>query len=164
MLVGEALIRWWNGTTFLPLKLGPTSERRASSPSLVFFQRGLRVLPWCSASLRSGGILSTPFILLSKSDFLRFLLHDALALKGPSSTWMGLDMLGRKYSIETIRYFDLVLDYMLFPWRTMEECVCMGRAFLLHLLGAYLFANGGKTVSMRWLNLFRDFGEARRAN
>ena len=49
MLVGEALIRWWNGTTFLPLKLGPTSERWASSPSLVFFQRGLRVLPWCSA-------------------------------------------------------------------------------------------------------------------
>jgi len=28
---------------------------------------------------------------------------------------LGLNMLGRKYSIETIRYFDLVLDYMLLP-------------------------------------------------
>ena len=40
----------------------------------------------------------------------------------------------------------------------------MARAFLLHLLGAYLFANGVKMVSLRWLTLFRDFGEVRRAN
>ena len=73
-------------------------------------------------------------------------------------------MLVRNYSTETIRYFDLVLDYMLFPQRTMEERVCMARAFLLHLLGAYLFANGGQTVSLRWLTLFQDFGEAQRAN
>jgi len=73
-------------------------------------------------------------------------------------------MLVRNYSIETIRYFDLVLDYMLFPQRTMEERVRMARAFLLHLLGAYLFADGGQTVSLRWLTLFQDFGEAQRAN
>ena len=46
----------------------------------------------------------------------------------------------------------------------MEECVRMARAFLLHLLGAYLFANGGKMVLLRWLTFFQDFGEARRAN
>ena len=35
---------------------------------------------------------------------------------------------------------------------------------MLHLLRAYLFANGGQTVSLRWLTLFQDFGEAWRAN
>ena len=28
---------------------------------------------------------------------------------------LGIDMLGRKYSIKTIRYFDMVLDYMFLP-------------------------------------------------
>ena len=77
---------------------------------------------------------------------------------------LGLDMLRRKYSIQTICYFDLVSNYMFLPQKTMEECVRMARVFLLHLLGAYLFANGGQTVSLRWLTLFQDFGEARRAN
>jgi len=49
---------------------------------------------------------------------------------------------------------------MLLPQRTTEERVHMARAFLLHLLGAYLFANGGQTVSLMWLNLFQDFGKA----
>ena len=40
----------------------------------------------------------------------------------------------------------------------------MARAVLLHLLGAYFFDNGGQTVSLQWLTLFQDFGEARRAN
>ena len=40
----------------------------------------------------------------------------------------------------------------------------MARAFLLHLLGAYLFVNSGQTVSLRWLILFQDFGEAWKAN
>ena len=77
---------------------------------------------------------------------------------------LGIDMLGRKYSTKTIRYFDLVSDYMFLPQRTMEECVHMARAFLLHLLGSLLFANGGQTVSLRWLTFFWDFGEAQRAN
>ena len=34
---------------------------------------------------------------------------------GTSSILLGLNMLGRKYSTETIRYFDLVSDYMLLP-------------------------------------------------
>ena len=73
-------------------------------------------------------------------------------------------MLGRKYSTETIHYFDLVSNYMLLPQRTREERVRMARAFLFYMLGAYLFANGGKMVSLRWLTLFQDFEEARRAN
>ncbi|KAK9998019.1 hypothetical protein SO802_017622 [Lithocarpus litseifolius] len=73
-------------------------------------------------------------------------------------------MLGRKYPIETIHYFDLMSNYMLPPKRIMEECVWMARAFLLHLLGAYLFTNGGQTVSLRWLTFFKEFVDARRAN
>ena len=48
-----------------------------------------------------------------------------------------------------------VSNYMLLPQRTREERLHMARLFLLHLLGAYLFANGGKMVSLRWLTLFR---------
>ena len=35
-----------------------------------------------------------------------------ISLDGVSGVQLGIDMLGRKYSNETIRYFDLVLDYM----------------------------------------------------
>ena len=79
-----------------------------------------------------------------------------ISLDGMSGIQLGIDMLGRKYSTETIRYFDLVSDYMFLPQRTMEECVCMARAFLLHLLEAYVFTNGGQTVSLRWLTLFQE--------
>ena len=44
--------------------------------------------------------------------------------------------------METIFYFVLVSDYMFLLQRTMEECVRMAKAFFLHLIGAYLFANG----------------------
>ena len=40
----------------------------------------------------------------------------------------------------------------------------MARAFLLYILGAYLFANRGHTISLRWLALFRDFEVAKEAN
>ena len=72
-----------------------------------------------------------------------------ISLDGVLGIQLGLDMLGRKYSIDTICYFDLLSDYMLLPQRTTEECVWMVKAFLLHLLGAYLFVNGGQTVSLR---------------
>ena len=54
-------------------------------------------------------------------------------LDGVSSIRLGLNMLGRKYSTKTIRYLDLVSNYMFLPQRTMEERVRMARAFLLHL-------------------------------
>ncbi|XP_030964283.1 protein MAIN-LIKE 1-like [Quercus lobata] len=87
-----------------------------------------------------------------------------ISLDDVSGIQLGLNMLGRKYSTETIRYSDLVSDYMLLPQRIAEEHVRMARAFVLHLLGAYLFATSGQTVSLRWLTLFQDFGEAQRAN
>ena len=37
------------------------------------------------------------------------------------------------------------------------ECLRMAKVFLLYLLMVYLFANGGQTLSLRWLALFRDF-------
>ena len=40
---------------------------------------------------------------------------------------LGLDMLGRKYSIESIYYFDLVSDYMLLPQRTVDKRIHMAR-------------------------------------
>ena len=64
MLAGEVPIRWWSSTTFLSPKLEPIFEKWASSLSLAFFWKGPRVLPWCNALLRGGGILLTPFILL----------------------------------------------------------------------------------------------------
>jgi len=85
-------------------------------------------------------------------------------LDGVSGIQPSLDMLGRKYSTEIICYFDLVLDYMFLPQRITEEHIQMARAFLLHLLGVYLFTNGGQMVSLRWLALFQDFADARRAN
>ena len=66
-----------------------------------------------------------------------------ISLDSASGIQLGLDMLGSKYYTETICYFDLVSDYMFLTQRTREEYACMARAFLLHLLGAYLFANGG---------------------
>ena len=47
-------------------------------------------------------------------------------LDGGLGVQLGIDMLGRKYSTKTIRYFDLVSDYMFLPQRTTEECVHMG--------------------------------------
>ena len=38
-----------------------------------------------------------------------------ISLDGVSSVQLGINMLGRKYSTETIHYLDLVLDYMFLP-------------------------------------------------
>lgn len=47
---------------------------------------------------------------------------------------------------------------------TLDDRAWMTRAFMLYVLGAYLFANGGQTVSLRWLALFCDFKQAWEAN
>ena len=41
--------------------------------------------------------------------------RDIISLDSASSNQLGLDMLGWKYSTETICYFDLVSDYMFLP-------------------------------------------------
>ena len=68
------------------------------------------------------------------------------------------------YATEMISYTDLEVDFMDHPQGTAKECLRMARVFLLYLLGAYLFANGGKMVSLRLLALFLDFERARAAN
>ena len=85
-------------------------------------------------------------------------LEDELGVR------LGADLLGRRYTTETIRYTDLEVDFMHRPQGTAEECLQMARAFLLFLLGAYLFTNGGQTVSLRWLAIFRDFERSWAAN
>jgi len=45
-----------------------------------------------------------------------------------------------------------------------DDCAQMASAFLLYLLGAFLFANGRQPVSLRWLALFHYFKEAQKAN
>ena len=85
-------------------------------------------------------------------------------LEGESGTQLSIDLLGRRYTTKMICYFDIETNYNSFPQVTANDCAKMARAFLLYLLGVYLFANGGQTVSLRWQALFRDFREAQEAN
>ena len=78
-------------------------------------------------------------------------------LEGESGIRLGIDLLGRRYSNETIQYFDIKVDYKPLPQVTAENCAKMAKAILLYLLGAYLFPNGGPMVSLKWLALFRNF-------
>ena len=77
-----------------------------------------------------------------------------ISLKDESGIQLGIDLLRRRYAIETIRYIDLGVDFMYCAQGTVKECLRMARVFLLYLLGADLFANGGQTVSLRWLAIF----------
>jgi len=64
-------------------------------------------------------------------------------LEGKLGTQLAIDLLGRRYSTDTIHYFDIEADYRPLPHETAEECARMPRAFLLYILGAYLFTSGG---------------------
>ena len=64
-------------------------------------------------------------------------------LKGESSIQLGIDLLGHKYSSESIRYFNLEVDYRPCSQATPNDCAQMAKAFLLYLLGANLFTNKG---------------------
>ena len=77
---------------------------------------------------------------------------------------MGIDLLERRYTTEMIRYFDIMADYRPFPQVMADDYAKMAKAFLLYLVGAYLFTNEGQTVFLRWLTLFCDFERAQDAN
>ena len=64
-------------------------------------------------------------------------------LKGESGIQLGIDLLGHKYSSESIRYFNLEVDYRPCSQATPNDCAQMAKAFLLYLLGANLFTNKG---------------------
>ena len=76
-------------------------------------------------------------------------------LEGVLGTQLGIDLLGRRYTVKTIHYFNIKADYRPFLEVIVDNWAKMARAFLLYLLGAYLFTKGGKMVSLRWLALFR---------
>lgn len=65
---------------------------------------------------------------------------------------------------KNIRYFDLEMDHKLLPQEMLEDCARMAKAFLLYILGVYLFTNKGQTVFLRWLALFHVFKDAWGAN
>ena len=91
-------------------------------------------------------------------DGVSISLEDKLAVR------LGVDLLGRRYAIETIRYNDLEANFMHCPQGMAEECLWMARAFLLFLVGACLFTNSAQMVSLRWLTLFRNFEKAQATN
>ena len=64
-------------------------------------------------------------------------------LKNELGVRLGADLLGRRYATETICYTDLEVDFMHRLRGTVEERLWMAKVFLLYLLGAYLFINGG---------------------
>ena len=45
--------------------------------------------------------------------------------------------------MDTICYYDIEMDYRPLLQVTHNYCAQMARAFLLYILGAYLFANRG---------------------
>ena len=82
-------------------------------------------------------------------------------LKGESSIQLGIDLPGHTHPSEHVCYFDLEKDYKTLFQTTPDDCARMARAFLLYVLEAYLFTNGGQIVSLRWLALFCHFKQAR---
>ena len=85
-------------------------------------------------------------------------------MKDESGTQLGIDFLEKRYTTKTIHYFDIEANYRPLPQVAADDCAQMASAFLLYLLGAFLFANGRQPVSLRWLALFHYFKEARKAN
>ena len=66
-----------------------------------------------------------------------------ISLEGELATQLGIDFLGRRYTTEMIRYFDIEADYRPLSQVMAKDYAKMATAFLLYLLGAYLLANGG---------------------
>ena len=60
-------------------------------------------------------------------------------LEGKSSSWLAIDLLKRRYSSNTIRYFNIKVDYQPLPQEMAVDYAQMARAFLQYILGAYLF-------------------------
>ena len=131
MLVREAPTRWWSGTTSLFPETRAYIREASFEPILnLLLERSISatlvqclIERWWDTThtfhIVEYEVTVTPY------DFYRMTgLSFEVAiinLDGVSGIKLGLDMLGRKYSTETIRYFDLVLDYMLLPQRTTEE-------------------------------------------
>lgn len=89
---------------------------------------------------------------------------SSINLEGEFGIQLAIDLLGRAYPSECIRHFYMERDYKPHSSATPDDHAQMAKAFMIYVVGAYLFANGGQLVSLRWLALFRDFDQAREAN
>ena len=73
----------------------------------------------------------------------------SISLEDKLGTQLGVELLERRYATKTIRYTNLEADFVGRPQGTTKEFSRMAKVFLLYLLGANLFANGGQTMSLR---------------
>ena len=121
MLVGEAPIRWWSGSSYLSPKPGIISGRHVIS--LLPEKTASATLAQCLIK-RWWDTTHTFYITewemtVTPYEFYRMIglsFEGAIiSLDGASGVQLSIDMLGRKYSTETIRYVDLVSDYMFLP-------------------------------------------------
>ena len=70
-------------------------------------------------------------------------------LGGALGMQLGIKLLGKRYSTDMIYYYDIETDYRSLPQVTYDDCARMAKAFLLYILGAYLFTNGRQIMSLR---------------
>ena len=87
-----------------------------------------------------------------------------ISLEDELGVQLGIELLGRRYMMDRIHYFDIESYYKPLPWVMPRDYAWMVRAFQFYILGAYLFTNGGQIVSLRWLTLFHNFEDAWGAN
>lgn len=75
-------------------------------------------------------------------------------MEGESRTTFSVELLRRTYLSEHVWYYELASDFLSHSLETQGDIARMVRAFLLYVVGLILFANGGQTISLRWLALF----------
>ena len=87
-----------------------------------------------------------------------------ISLEGELGTTFSVELLRLTYSSKHVWYYELAVDFLSHSQETQGDITHMVRAFLLYMVGLILFANGGQTISLRWLALFRLFEDARKMN
>ena len=87
-----------------------------------------------------------------------------ISLEGESRTTFRVELLRHTYLSEHVWYYELASDFLSHSLETQGDIARMVRAFLLYVVGLILFANGGQTISLRWLALFWLFEDTRKVN
>ena len=78
-------------------------------------------------------------------------------LEGESGIQLGIDLLRRRFTTDTIRYPDIKVDYTLLPQMKANDCAKMARTFsIVPSRDLSLFQRRAK-MSLRWLAPFCDF-------
>lgn len=90
--------------------------------------------------------------------------NPAIHLRDAYGRALVVKLLGRSYPKKIVRYYLLARNVAFHSQATPKDLAWMARAFLVHVVGATLFANAGQTVNLRWLKAFKDFEAAREVN